>query len=92
MVAGIFRTVCRLSKLAKLGSYATLCFGCHIKRLGTSYERNDDHGKCNIPCKPESTWSGFSTFLVEAVSAYEKLLDFLGQYLKLLVSESKENW
>ena len=34
----------------------------------------------------------FATSLVEAVGSYEKLLDFLGQYLKFRASESKENW
>ena len=34
----------------------------------------------------------FATSLVEAVSSYEKLLDFLAQYLKFQASESKENW
>ena len=28
-----------LSKLGKLGSYATLCFGCHKKRLGAGSKR-----------------------------------------------------
>ena len=34
MVPDILRTVQQLSKLGKIGSYATLCFGWHKKRLG----------------------------------------------------------
>ena len=34
MVGDILRTVWRLSKLGKLGSYATLCFGCRKKGSG----------------------------------------------------------
>ena len=50
-----------LSKLGKLGSYATLCFGCHKKRLGASSKRPSNHRKCYIQCKSECMWPG-STF------------------------------
>ena len=84
MVPDILRTVLRLSKLGKLGSYATLCFGCHKKKAGGEFQKTKRPSKMlhSMQIRVHVVWEYFSTSLVGVVGACEKLRDFFVQYLK----------